>query len=486
MAYHNYSYPTLSKYIVRDHLRLNACLKAIEKNENGLVFICNKKRKLLGTITDGDIRRYLIKNSDLNCSVKKIMKKNFFSLPSNSSPEKIRRKLSSKIKLIPLVNKNNELVDIASAYRFSLLPLYEPYLKGNEQKYVNDAIDSGWISSRGDYVKKFENSFSKAIGAKNAISVTSGTSAIQLALITLGVGLGDEVIVPNFTFAAVYNAVIFSGAKPIMIDINKNTLCLDDDLVEKRINKKTKAIIPVHLYGCAANIKNILRIAKKYKIFVIEDCAEAIGTFYKKKHVGLFGDAATFSFYGNKTISTGEGGMVLFKSKKNFLKANVIKNHGMSTKIPYWHEQFGLNFRMTNIQASIGLAQMEQFRTILKKKKMISDYYNKELSRVNSIDLVKSPKDIVNSHWLYVIILNKKSRISRDNLIKKFKLEGIESKRVFFGANEMNLYKKYLNRNDHFPNSKLISKNGLCLPSFAGLNKESLIKIISVIKKETI
>ena len=486
MTHRNYSYSSLRKFIVQDNLRLKGCLKTIEKNENGLVFVCNNKRKILGTITDGDIRRYLIKNNDINCSVKKIMKKSFFSLPLNTSQEKIRSKLSSVIKLIPLVNKNNELVDIASIYRFSLLPIYEPYLKGNEQRYANDAINSGWISSRGEYVKKFENSFSKAIGAKNAISVTSGTSAIQLALITLGVGLGDEVIVPNFTFAAVYNAVIFSGAKPIMVDINKDTLCLDDDLVEKKINKKTKAIIPVHLYGCAANIKNILKIAKKHKIFVIEDCAEAIGTYYKKKHVGLFGDAATFSFYGNKTISTGEGGMVLFKSNKNFLKANVIKNHGMSTKIPYWHEQLGLNFRMTNIQASIGLGQMEQFQTILKKKKIISDYYNKELSRINSIDLVKSPKETVNSHWLYVIILNKKSKISRDDLIKKFKLEGIESKRVFFGADEMKLYKKYLNQNDHFPNSKLISENALCLPSFTGLNKESLIKIISVIKKETI
>lgn len=486
MTYKNYSYPDLNKFIVLDNLRLNECLKVIEKNENGLVFVCNKKRQLLGTITDGDIRRYLIRNKNLNCSAKKLMKKNFFSLSSNSSPEKIRSKLNSVIKLIPLVNKNNELVDIASAYRFSLLPLYEPYLKGNEQKYVNNAIDSGWISSRGDYVKKFENSFSKAIGAKNAISVTSGTSAIQLALITLGVGSGDEVIVPNFTFAAVYNAVIFSGAKPIMVDINKDTLCMDDNLVERKINKKTRAIIPVHLYGCSVNMKNIMKIAKKNKIFVIEDCAEAIGTYYKKKHVGLLGDAATFSFYGNKTISTGEGGMVLFKSNKNFTKAEVIKNHGMSSKKPYWHEQFGLNFRMTNIQASIGLAQIEQFEKILKKKKIISDYYNKELLKINTIDIVKTPKDTVNSHWLYVVILNKKSKISRDELIKKFKLEGIESKRVFFGANEMKLYRKYLNQNDNFPNSKLISKNGLCLPSFTGLNKQSLIKIISIIKKETI
>ncbi len=289
MTYKNYSYPDLNKFIVLDNLRLNECLKVIEKNENGLVFVCNKKRQLLGTITDGDIRRYLIRNKNLNCSAKKLMKKNFFSLSSNSSPEKIRSKLNSVIKLIPLVNKNNELVDIASAYRFSLLPLYEPYLKGNEQKYVNNAIDSGWISSRGDYVKKFENSFSKAIGAKNAISVTSGTSAIQLALITLGVGSGDEVIVPNFTFAAVYNAVIFSGAKPIMVDINKDTLCMDDNLVERKINKKTRAIIPVHLYGCSVNMKNIMKIAKKNKIFVIEDCAEAIGTYYKKKTCRFIG-----------------------------------------------------------------------------------------------------------------------------------------------------------------------------------------------------
>jgi perosamine synthetase len=296
------------------------------------------------------------------------MKKKFISLPSNSSQEKIRKKLSSIIKLIPLVDKQKKLIDIASNFRFSLLPLYEPYLKGNEQKYVNDVINSGWISSKGKYVKKFENIFCKSIGAKNAMTVSSGTSAIQLALLTLGIGSGDEVIVPNFTFAAVYNAVIFSGAKPIMVDINKKTLCIDEQLIEKKITKKTKAIIPVHLYGCSSNMDKVLKIAKKNKMLVIEDCAEALGTYYKKKHVGLFGDAATFSFYGNKTISTGEGGMVIFKSKKNSLKGDIIKNHGMSKKIPYWHEQFGLNFRMTNLQASIGLAQMEQFQKILKKK----------------------------------------------------------------------------------------------------------------------
>ena len=369
MSYHNYSYPNLNKFIVSDNLMLKDCLKTIEKNENGLVFICDNKKKLLGIITDGDIRRYLIKNNNLNCSVKKVMKKKFISLPSNSSQEKIRKKLSSIIKLIPLVDKQKKLIDIASNFRFSLLPLYEPYLKGNEQKYVNDVINSGWISSKGKYVKKFENIFCKSIGAKNAMTVSSGTSAIQLALLTLGIGSGDEVIVPNFTFAAVYNAVIFSGAKPIMVDINKKTLCIDEQLIEKKITKKTKAIIPVHLYGCSSNMDKVLKIAKKNKILVIEDCAEALGTYYKKKHVGLFGDAATFSFYGNKTISTGEGGMVIFKSKKNSLKGDIIKNHGMSKKIPYWHEQFGLNFRMTNLQASIGLAQMEQFQKILKKKK---------------------------------------------------------------------------------------------------------------------
>ncbi len=482
----NCSSPSLNKFVVLKDLKTKNCLKVIEKNKNGLVFVCDKKRKLVGVITDGDIRRYLIKGGNLNNLVKNVMKKRFISLSINSSAETIRYKLNSKIKFIPLIDRNNKLVDIASSYRFSLLPLYEPYMKGNERKYVNDSISSGWISSKGPYVKKFEDIFCNSIGASNAISVSSGTSALQLALITLGVGYGDEVIVSNLTFAAVYNAIIFTGAKPVMIDIDLNTLCLDYKLIEKKINNKTKAIIPVHLYGCPADIFNICKLAKKYNLFVIEDCAEALGSFYKKKHMGLFGDAGTFSFYGNKTISTGEGGMVIFKSKKNHYKAEIIKNHGMSKTKPYWHENLGLNFRMTNIQASLGLAQMEQFSDILKKKKSISEYYNKKLAKIISVDLIKTPIDYVNSHWLFTIILNNHSKISRDKLIKKFLNKGIEVKRVFFGADEMFLYNKYINQKEIFSNSRFVSTNGLCLPSFASLARDSLDKIISIIEKETL
>ena len=485
MNKNNYSYPTLNKFIVNEKLKLKDCLKIIEKNENGMAFICNKNNKILGIITDGDIRRYLIKNNNLDCLVKKVMKKRFISLPSNSTPERIRKKLTHAIKLIPLVNKK-QLVDIASHYRFRLLPLYEPYIKGNEQKYVNDAINSGWISSKGKYVKHFESIFCKSIGCKNALSTSSGTSALQLALLTLGIKNGDEVIVPNLTFAAVYNSVIFSGAKPIFVDINKKTLCINEDLIEKKITKKTKAIITVHSYGCISNMYKIMKLAKKYKLYVIEDCAHALGTYYKKKNAGLFGDASTFSFYGNKTISTGEGGMVVFKSKNNHKKADIIKNHGMSKVKPYWHDEYGLNFRMTNIQASIGVAQMEQFKEIIKRKKNISNYYTQKLSKISTVDLVVTPKGSINSHWLYTIILNNKSKISRDNLIKKFMHEGIEVKRLFFGADEMNLYKKYNIKNDNFPDSRIVSRNGICLPSFTGLNKDSLDKIITVIKRETI
>ena len=481
----NYSYPELNKFIVSDTLRLQNCLKLIEKNESGFVFVCNKKDKLIGVVTDGDIRRYLIRKTNINSLVTNVMRKNFVSLSINAKPEKIREKFSSEIKFIPLVDSNNKIVDMASIYRFSLLPLYEPYLKGNERKYINRCIDSGWIA-KGEYVKKFEEAFGRNIGTSNTISVTSGTSAIQLALMTLGVGQGDEVIVPTLTFAAVYNAVIFSGAKPVMVDIDLETLGLNHKLIEKKVSKKTKAIIPVHLYGCPVDIENICKIAKKFNLFVIEDCAEALGSYYKKKHVGIFGDAGTFSFYGNKTISTGEGGMVVFKSKKNFNKAMLIKNNGMSATKAYWHEDYGLNFKMTNIQASIGLAQIEQFPKILNRKKQIADYYIKKLSKLKTVQLVKTPKECVNSYWLFTIILNNQSKISRDKLIKKFMLNGIETKRVFFAADEMHVFKKYIIRKEIFPNSKLASANGLCLPSFVSLKKTSLDRIISIIERETL
>lgn len=253
------------------------------------------------------------------------------------------------------------------------IPLYKPFLSNSEKKYVNKCLNDNWISSSGEFLTKFENSFSNYTKIKFCTATTNGTVALHLALKILNIGKGDEVIVPSFTYIASVNCINYVKAKIIFCDSNIETGQIDTFSIEKKINKKTRAIIVPHLYGNVTDMKRIIYLKKKYKLFVIEDCAEAIGSFYKKKHVGNFGDVATFSFFGSKTITTGEGGMICSNNKELIKKAIKLKGQGlskMSNKLYYWHDEVGYNYRMTNICAAIGYAQIKKIREILKKKKM--------------------------------------------------------------------------------------------------------------------
>ncbi len=315
----------LNELIIPENFSVIKATKLIDLNGQGLGFVC-KNKKILGVVSDGDIRRFIYKSKSKkirNQNIKKAMRRNFSYAFINESFDKIYNLLSESIKILPLLDKRKNLVDFASSYRISNIPIYEPFLNHKEKEYVKRCMDTGWISSRGEFIKKFENKFEKTIKCKNSISVNSGTSAIILSLLSIGIKPGDEIIVPNFTFMAPWNAIILLGGKPVPVDVEIDTMNIDPSKIEKKITKKTKAIIIVHLYGCPANITKIMNIKKKYNLYLIEDCAEAIGSYYKNKHVGLFGDVGTFSFYGNKTISTGEGGMVVYKKKKIFQQSKT-------------------------------------------------------------------------------------------------------------------------------------------------------------------
>ena len=349
----------------------------INKNAMGTLFVTQNNR-VTGVLTDGDIRRSLIKNVQINTSISKIMNRRFIKINQNEDKKKVLEKLekyNQKIKVFPVINKNNKLIDITTKERFNYVPIYEPTLKGNEMKYLVDCISTNWISSAGPYVKKFEDKFSSVHYKKKALSVSSGTTGLHIALAALGVKGGDEVIVPNFTFAAAINSILYVNAKPVIVDVDKDKWTIDINEIKKNITKKTKAIIAVHVYGNPCNLDELVMISKKKNIFLIEDCAEAIGSKYKNKYVGTFGDCGVFSFFANKTISTGEGGMVTFKNKKIYNYAKKLRDHGMSTKKKYFHDFVGYNYRMTNIQAAIGLAQLENFKKIVKRKIQIAKIY---------------------------------------------------------------------------------------------------------------
>jgi len=263
------------------------------------------------------------------------------------------------------------------------VPLYKPFLGIDEKKNVNKCLKDNWISSSGEFLNKFEKYFSKYTKIKNCTTTSNGTVALHLALKILNIKENDEVIVPAFTYIASVNCISYVNAKPVFCDSDLITGQIDIKDVETKITNKTKAIIIPHLYGNVVNMSKILEIKRKYKLFIIEDCAEALGSFYKKKHVGNFGDISTFSFFGSKTITTGEGGMLCTNKYNYYLKAKKLKGQGLSTnknKMYYWHDEIGYNYRMTNICAALGLAQIKKINKILKKKIELNKNYKKYLN----------------------------------------------------------------------------------------------------------
>ena len=356
--------------------------------------------------------------------------------------------------------------------------LYEPVTGRDEKKFVNDCLDSNWISSKGKYIKKFEKKFSNFVKIKYSITVSNGTAALHLALLALDLKKDDEVIVPTFTYIAPVNAIKYIGAKVKFIDSKLNTWQIDETKLEKIITKKTKAIIVPHLYGQVSEIKKISKISKKKKIFLVEDCAEAFGCYYEKKHLGIFGDISTFSFFGSKTITTGEGGMVVTNNKKLADKVFKLKMVGVVKNRYYWHDIIGYNYRMTNICAAIGLGQLNKAKSILAKKRDVFRNYNFFLKNVD-LQINKEIKNTRSSYWLINIFLaNKKLR---DGLAKYLKKNKIETRNTFNLVHKMPMYFKKDQKN-LFPNAQILSNTGLSLPSGPNLSKLEIRKISFLIK----
>lgn len=453
----------------------------INKNKTGIIFV-TKNKFILGVVTDGDIRRHLIKNKKIDSKIKILMNKNFISINSFETRENIFRiteKFKHKIRVFPIVNKNNELVDFIFDNQIHKIPIYKPYLEGNERNYLLNCLSKNWISSGGYYVLDFENKFSKIFSNRKSLAVTSGTTALHLALVSLGIGDGDEVIVPNLTFAAVINSVLYTKAKPVVVDINKDKWTINCSEIEKSISKKTKAIIPVHIFGNPCEMNKIKKIAKKYNIFVIEDCAEAIGSKFRNKNIGTFGDCSIFSFFGNKTITTGEGGMILFKKNKHFQIAKKLRDHGMSTKKKYYHEEIGFNYRMTNMQAAIGLAQLERYKKIVRKKINIAKQYKKNLSNNKILKFQDDEKKSLNSYWAIAVLLKK--NFNFNSVEEKFNNAGIEIRNFFYPLNKQKIYKKFAKKNKYITDE--FYKNGILLPTYPSLNNSDIKYICENLKK---
>lgn len=359
------------------------------------------------------------------------------------------------------------------------IPVAKPELTGNELRYVVQCIKTNWISSAGSFVDKFEREFSNYCGTKYAVSTFNGTVAIHLALLSLKIGEGDEVIVPDLTFVAPANAVTYTGARPVMVDIDEKNWCINPDKIEKKITKKTKAILPVHLYGHPADMGKILEIAKRHNLFVIEDAAEAHGAEYKNKKVGSLGDVGCFSFYGNKIITTGEGGMIVTNNKRIAEMAKFLRNQAMSETRKYFHPTIGFNYRMTNLQAAVGCAQLEKINDIITKKRKIAKIYTDLLSGVEGLTLSTEEKWAKNVYWMFTVVVGKEYGVSKDELARRLLLKGIETRPTFYPIHLLPNYRI----KEKFSISTMIGKYGLNLPSGPALKLSEIKYIANLIKK---
>lgn len=357
------------------------------------------------------------------------------------------------------------------------IPVYQPSLIGKEKEYVMDCIDSSWISSKGEYVGKFEKAFAKYVGTDYATSVSNGTVALHLALLSLGIGPGDEVIVPAFTYIASVNVITFVGAVPVFVDSVRDTWQMDPQDIRKKITDKTKAVIAVHLYGHPCEMDAICEICKEKNLFLIEDCAEAIGSMYKGKMVGTFGDMACFSFFGNKTMTTGEGGMILTSDKTLVERAARIKDQGLAKDREYWHDIIGYNFRMTNIQAAIGYAQLENVENFIERKMQIGQMYRDMLNGL-PLSTLEPVGDVRHTYWMCSVLLED---IEEREPLRTYMAErGIETRPTFYPIHTMPMYSERFQRH---PVAEFIGWRGINLPSYPGLSDEQVKYICNTIRE---
>jgi len=365
------------------------------------------------------------------------------------------------------------------------IPIAEPSLSNNEEKYVLECIRTGWISGKGKFVNEFEERFADYLNVNHAIAVSSGTAALHLAIVALGIGPDDEVILPTFTMIACANVVRYAGAKPVLVDSELYTWNLDPSKIEEKITERTKAIMVVHIYGHPANMDPIMEIAREYNLYIIEDAAEAHGAEYKGRKVGSIGDVGCFSFYANKIITTGEGGMVATNDDEIAEKIRKLRDQGYNPKLRRWliHDIIGFNYRMTNLQAAIGLAQLERIEEFIKRHRENAYYYNKLLKNIPGITLPPEAPWAKNVYWMYTVLIEDNFGISRDNLMKiLLEKYNIDTRATFCPIHLQPPYKESY-KNENYPIAEKLWEKGINLPSGNTLTKEQIKYIVDAIRE---
>lgn len=367
----------------------------------------------------------------------------------------------------------------------AFIPVNEPLLDGNEKKYLNDCIDSGWISSDGPYVKKFEEQFAARVGRRFGIAVCNGTVALDGAILALGIGTGHEVILPTFTIISCVTAIIKAGAKPVLVDADPVTWNMDVNQVEDKINKNTRAIMVVHTYGLPVNIDPLVQLAQKHGLSIIEDAAEMHGQTYKGKPCGSFGDISTFSFYANKHITTGEGGMILTDDEALAEKCRSLRNLSFIPSKRFVHYELGFNWRMTNLQAAVGIAQLERLDEFVSKKREMGKLYTRLLENVSQITLpLHATEYAENIYWVFGILLNHHTGLNAELFMRKLAGQEIATRPFFWNMHEQPILNEMgLFIDEKYPVAENMARMGFYLPSGMAITEEQIEIVAQKVKE---
>lgn len=366
----------------------------------------------------------------------------------------------------------------------SFIPVNEPLLNGNEKKYLCECIDTGWISSEGPFVKEFEQKMSAKAGRKYGIAVSNGTAALEVAVQALGIGKGDEVIMPTFTIISCAMAVTKLGGIPVLVDSDINNWNMNVDEIEAKITDKTKAIMLVHLYGLPVEVDKVLVLAKKYNLKVIEDAAEMHGQTYKGKPCGSFGDISTFSFYPNKHVTTGEGGMVVTDDEELAERCRMIRNLCFRQDVRYVHDEISDNYRFTNLQAAVGLAQLERLDEFVERKRNMGRFYTEQLKDIEGLMLpIEKTEYADNIYWVYGIVLDESVSVDNKTVQKMLADEGIGSRTFFWCMHEQPVYQnRGLFSDEKYPNAEYLAREGFYIPSGLALTQIQMEEVVAKVR----
>jgi len=478
----------INNITLRENTTIKQAMECINKTGIRIVLVVDKNKKFLGVATDGDIRRALLVGKNFNTSIKTIMNRNPITASEKTPAAKLLEKMLDKgIQEIPLIDNKGRVVDLVLLRELKSIPLSSPDITYKEVKVINEVLSTPTLSI-GPKVKEFEKKVAEYVRTKYAIAVNSGTSGLHLCIKSLGIKDGDEVITTPFSFIASANCILYEGAKPVFVDIDENTLCIDPNKIEEKITKKTKAILPVHIFGYACDMDKILRIAKKYKLAVIEDACEALGTEYKRKKVGSFGDCAVFSFYPNKPITTGEGGMIVTNDEKIANLCKSMRNQGREEGDEWlYHKRLGYNYRMSELCAALGVVQMERIEEILKKREKVAQLYNRKLNNVKGIRIPSIAPYVTKMSWfVYVIRLEGKkfTKEDRDEIIEELEDRGINCRNYFPPIHLEPFYVKMFDyKKGDFPITEKVSDLTIALPFSNNLTEKEIDYICNSLEK---